>query len=412
MPSPDESRSRPAPSIRARFCADRAKQARPEEIVPRRSAPRRLAPRRSAPALVGRARARRACRRRLGDRRARHRAASRRPLSARDGDRTLSHRHARNRRDQAPSRKRAPRRVTARHAFSSSASATAPARSRRDHARPGRVDRAAPCATADKAARLAGEGIAAPVFDGDAARRRHCRRRLPTATHLLVSIAPGEDGDRVLAPSSRRHPRRAESRLDRLSVDRRRLWRLRRRLGRRARPRRTRPVAPRSGLKPRKPGRRWHRERERAARRSSASPASMDRAATRFVNLAEGKARRIVKPGQVFNRIHVADIAASSRRRPTRKSADGHLQPRRRRAGAAAGCRRLCRELMGVRAAARNSLRAGRTFADGAELLWREQAGLESADQGRARRRAPLSDLSRGSDRDVEGRELAPSAVE
>ena len=30
-----------------------------------------------------------------------------------------------------------------------------------------------------------------------------------------------------------------------------------------------------------------------------------------LVNLAEGKARRLVKPGQVFNRIHVADIAAS-----------------------------------------------------------------------------------------------------
>jgi nucleoside-diphosphate-sugar epimerase len=30
-----------------------------------------------------------------------------------------------------------------------------------------------------------------------------------------------------------------------------------------------------------------------------------------FVNLAEGKAHRIVKPGQVFNRIHVDDIVAS-----------------------------------------------------------------------------------------------------
>jgi nucleoside-diphosphate-sugar epimerase len=30
-----------------------------------------------------------------------------------------------------------------------------------------------------------------------------------------------------------------------------------------------------------------------------------------FVNLAEGKAHRIVKPGQVFNRIHVADIVAA-----------------------------------------------------------------------------------------------------
>jgi nucleoside-diphosphate-sugar epimerase len=31
-----------------------------------------------------------------------------------------------------------------------------------------------------------------------------------------------------------------------------------------------------------------------------------------FVNLAEGKARRLVKPGQVFNRIHVADIAGAT----------------------------------------------------------------------------------------------------
>ncbi|TDH37885.1 DUF1731 domain-containing protein [Pseudohoeflea suaedae] len=31
-----------------------------------------------------------------------------------------------------------------------------------------------------------------------------------------------------------------------------------------------------------------------------------------FVNLAAGKARRLVKPGQVFNRIHVADIAGAT----------------------------------------------------------------------------------------------------
>lgn len=33
-----------------------------------------------------------------------------------------------------------------------------------------------------------------------------------------------------------------------------------------------------------------------------------------FVNLAEGSARRLVKPGQVFNRIHVDDIAAAVER--------------------------------------------------------------------------------------------------
>ena len=32
-----------------------------------------------------------------------------------------------------------------------------------------------------------------------------------------------------------------------------------------------------------------------------------------FVNAEEGRARRLVKPGQVFNRIHVADIAAAAR---------------------------------------------------------------------------------------------------
>ncbi|MAY62270.1 MAG: NAD(P)-dependent oxidoreductase [Rhizobiales bacterium] len=31
-----------------------------------------------------------------------------------------------------------------------------------------------------------------------------------------------------------------------------------------------------------------------------------------FVNLAAGKARRLIKPGQVFNRIHVADIAGAT----------------------------------------------------------------------------------------------------
>jgi nucleoside-diphosphate-sugar epimerase len=33
-----------------------------------------------------------------------------------------------------------------------------------------------------------------------------------------------------------------------------------------------------------------------------------------FINLAEGSARRLVKPGQVFNRIHVQDIAAAVER--------------------------------------------------------------------------------------------------
>ena len=51
-------------------------------------------------------------------------------------------------------------------------------------------------------------------------------------THVLVSIPPDEAGDLVLDTHARRHRRVAQSRLARLSVDDRGLWRPRRRLGR------------------------------------------------------------------------------------------------------------------------------------------------------------------------------------
>ena len=46
---------------------------------------------------------------------------------------------------------------------------------------------------------------------------------------------------------------------------------------------------------------------------SSASPASTGRGGTRSSSSPRARAHRIVKPGQVFNRIHVADIAATLR---------------------------------------------------------------------------------------------------
>ena len=49
-----------------------------------------------------------------------------------------------------------------------------------------------------------------------------------------------------------------------------------------------------------------------------------------FDKLREGTARRIVKPGQVFNRIHVEDIAGVAPLRTT-GLARGRLQPHRRR---------------------------------------------------------------------------------
>ena len=100
-----------------------------------------------------------------------------------------------------------------------------------------------------------------------------------------------------------------------------------------------------------------------------------------LVNLANGTARRLVKPGQVFNRIHVDDIAGALRHL-AQTAGRRHLQRHRRPAGAAAGCRRLCREIDGDRAAARNSVRDCPTFANGAVILRREQARFERLDQG------------------------------
>ena len=101
-----------------------------------------------------------------------------------------------------------------------------------------------------------------------------------------------------------------------------------------------------------------------------------------FVNLADGTARRLVKPGQVFNRIHVADIAGALWHLAERSTAgifnvtdDLPAPPQDVVAYAA--------ELMGDRAAAGNSVRDRPTFAHGAVLLWREQARFECGDQGR-----------------------------
>ena len=43
-----------------------------------------------------------------------------------------------------------------------------------------------------------------------------------------------------------------------------------------------------------------------------ACPASTAPGRNAFVNLENGTAKRLIKPGQVFNRIHVDDIAGAS----------------------------------------------------------------------------------------------------
>ena len=97
-----------------------------------------------------------------------------------------------------------------------------------------------------------------------------------------------------------------------------------------------------------------------------------------LIQIARGKARRIVKPGQIFNRIHVADIAqaidAAIRARGFR-----YLQRRRRRTVAARRSARLCGSAHGRRAAAGNFIRGGRAHdvAAGFEFLAGVPAGEE-----------------------------------
>ena len=166
--------------------------------------------------------------------------------------------------------------------------------------------------------------------------------------------------------------------MDRLSLDRRRLWRpsaapgstRRANAGRCRAARCMRVAAEQDWLKL---GRRTSACRSRCC----GFPASTVPAAMPSSICANGTARRLVKPGQVFNRIHVDDIAGALWHLADRRSRR-HLQRHRRPAGAAAGRRRLCRRADGRRAAARNSVRDRRTVAHGAVLLWREQARLES----------------------------------
>ena len=195
-----------------------------------------------------------------------------------------------------------------------------------------------------------------------AERGRRSGARLPAAT-MLASDMP--------APA-----------LDRLSLDRRRLWRPWRRLGRRGE-RMPAGVAPLGAAR---------RGRTGLAVASGASagvpvavlgcPASTARAA--MLSSTSPTARRGGWSSRA--RCSTASMSPTSparsgiwRGRETRR----RLQRHRRPAGAAAGRRRLCRGIDGDRAAARNSVRDRPTFAHGAVLLWREQARFERGDQGR-----------------------------
>lgn len=162
---------------------------------------------------------------------------------------------------------------------------------------------------ADKAAGLRADGIEALVFDGTRP-GEGVAEALGQATHLLVSIAPGEAGDRALAHHRADIPGAPDlawiGYLSTVGVygDHGGAW-----------------IDEETPPKPR----RGRSEQRLAAEQQWTAlagardvPLGIFRIAgiygpgrNALVNLAAGKARRLVKPGQVFNRIHVTDIAAT-----------------------------------------------------------------------------------------------------
>ncbi len=162
--------------------------------------------------------------------------------------------------------------------------------------------------TPEKAAALRDEGVEAVVFDG-AAPGPDVAAALRGATHVAQSIPPGEAGDPVLIHhradlAARAGDIRWLGYLSTLGVygDHGGAW-----IDETAP---TDPVSPRNA-------RRVAAERDWLAfGEETGVPVMVFRIAgiygpgrNALVNLKAGEARRLVKPGQVFNRIHVADIA-------------------------------------------------------------------------------------------------------
>lgn len=162
--------------------------------------------------------------------------------------------------------------------------------------------------SSEKAGQLRAEGIEAFVFDGST-RDEVVADALRKATSVIVSIPPGEEGDPVLRVFGGDIERSEIGWIGYLSTvgvygNYGGAW-----------------VSERTTPHPR-PGRSAWRLQAEKDWTALASRAGIQLAIFRiagiygpgrnaFASLASGKARRIAKPGQVFNRIHVEDIAAA-----------------------------------------------------------------------------------------------------
>ena len=158
-------------------------------------------------------------------------------------------------------------------------------------------------------AAAAAQGIEALAFDG-AAPSAAVARRLAQATHLLISVPPGAGGDPVLA--CHRADIIAAPDLEWIGYlstigvygDHDGAW-----------------IDEETPPRPQNERSQWRLEAETAWRdlaRERGAPLAIFRLAgiygpgrNQLRSLTQGKARTILKPGQVFNRIHVEDIAAT-----------------------------------------------------------------------------------------------------
>ncbi len=245
--------------------------------------------------------------------------------------------------------------------------------------------------SAEKAAELRGTGLEALIFDGDAAEPA-VEPTLTASDALLVSVQPGQTGDPVLARFAAilaaAPALRTVVYLSTVGVfgDHGGAWI----------DERTTPV-PESER-----GRaRLAAERDWLAlgARSGKSVQVLRLAGiygpgrNALADLAAGEARRVVKPGQVFNRIHVADIGRAIDAAFAFGGGSRSVERRRRRARAGARCHRLRGRADGHRSPTVGHLRTGGAVADGAQLLRGQSPDRQPRSEGGTRRAARLPDL-------------------
>ena len=167
---------------------------------------------------------------------------------------------------------------------------------------------AATCRSDEKAETIRATGVRAHIFSGEEAGNEQMRRDLKEATHILMSISPGAD-DPVLA--HHQNDIAASKALQWIGYystvgvygDHQGAWV--------DEAGELRPVSKRSTERVKAEGQ-WA-----ALGKQLDVPVALLRLAgiygpgrNTFMNFKKGIARRIIKPGQVFNRIHVSDIGA------------------------------------------------------------------------------------------------------